>query len=282
LDNPKGERKKMSFKYGFLSLLALCLCLLAIFKSIVWTRPLDQVSDNVVEEKSEDKSKAPQAIGVQKDPNPIRFHAFIAEKNIFSPERKDFPIAPIQQRAAVRPQVVLYGVTIAGDYQAASIVSPGRPLMKGERETLTLKVGEKIGEYKLAKVLPDRITLQNTNDSFEVLLYDPRAPKKRVEVKAEAKLPATTGPSPAPAVSPAPQAALPATAAAPASAEKPKEPTQQQVAPLPTGPQPPLPYSARPFVLRERRQRPVFLPQTGAPTGGPPATAGPTQGSTGS
>lgn len=273
----------MRMKYGLLSFLAFCICLFTLLKTYkVWTYPSGEVSENLAERKSVEKPKTLPEIEVQPNPNFVRSPILIAEKNIFSPERKDFPVPPVQQKAAVRPQVVLYGVTIAGDYQAASIVSPGRPLMKGERETLTLKVGGKIGEYKLAKVLPDRITLQNTSDSFEVLLYDPRAPKKRVEVRAEAKLPAATSPSPAPAASAAPQAALPATAAAPTSAEKPKEPTQQQVAPPPTGPQPPLPYSARPFVLRERRQRPVFLPQTGAPMGGPPATAGPTQGSTGS
>jgi FKBP-type peptidyl-prolyl cis-trans isomerase len=78
--------------------------------------------------------------------------------------------------------VILYGVTIAGDFQAASLVNPGRPLKKGERETMTVKIGEKIGEYKLAKIQPDRITMESNGDSFEVLLYDSRNPKKRMEV----------------------------------------------------------------------------------------------------
>lgn len=86
----------------------------------------------------------------------------------------------------VRPQIVLYGVTIFGDYQSASVVNPGRPLRKGERETLTIKIGEKIGEYKLAKVLSDRITLEAEEDTFEVLLYDPKMPKKELILRLTA------------------------------------------------------------------------------------------------
>ena len=262
----------MSMKYGLLSLLALCLCLFAIFKSVaVWTYPLDQVSDNVIGKKLEEKPKAPPAIEAQKNPNSVRPPILIAEKNIFSPERKDFPIVSVESSSVnVRPQVILYGVTIAGNFQAASITSPGRPLLKGERETLTLKVGEKIGQYKLAKVLPDRIRFQNTNDSFEVLLYDPKKSKKKIEMIAEANPPAVTSPSPpTPAVS-QPSPGVPPASLPPQDAiEKPKEPVRQQVTPLPTGPQPPLPYFARPNVIRGRR--PMYFPQTGAPMQEPTA-----------
>ena len=48
---------------------------------------------------------------------------------------------------------------------------------------MTLKIGEKIGEYKLAKILPDRITMEATGDSFDVLLYDPKVPKKKPEIR---------------------------------------------------------------------------------------------------
>ena len=129
----------------------------------------------------------------------------LVEQNIFNPERKEFPIFPTEtiKKPLARPQVVLFGVTIAGDYQSASIVQIGRSLRKGEREMLTLKVGERIGEYKLASILPDRITLEAEGDTFEVLLYDTAKPKTRTAVKTESKpvsitstLPGPTGPSP--------------------------------------------------------------------------------------
>ncbi|MDP2972873.1 MAG: hypothetical protein Q8P64_27235 [Deltaproteobacteria bacterium] len=129
----------------------------------------------------------------------------LAEKNIFNPERKEFPIFPTEtiKKPLARPQVVLFGVTIAGDYQSASIVQIGRSLRKGEREMLTLKVGERIGEFKLVSIMPDRINLEAEGDTFEVLLYDTAKPKTRTAVKTESKpvsitstLPGPTGPSP--------------------------------------------------------------------------------------
>lgn len=111
----------------------------------------------------------------------------LAGRNIFSPERREFSTSTSDgaRKPLVRPHVILYGVTIAGDFKSATLVQSGRPLRKGEREMLTLKVGESIGEYKLAKVLPDRVTLEAEGDSFEILLYDPARPKQRVAVKTE-------------------------------------------------------------------------------------------------
>ena len=48
---------------------------------------------------------------------------------------------------------------------------------------MILKIGDRIGEYKLAKILPDRIALEAMEDAFEVLLCDPAKPKKRIYEK---------------------------------------------------------------------------------------------------
>ncbi len=127
------------------------------------------------------------ALAAKEEPESAQSFRMIAEKNIFNPERKDFPSAglnPVEQpKPVIRPQVILSGVVIFDDYQAASVSSPGRPLRKGEREAMTLKLGDKIGEYKLAKIADDRITLEAAGDSFQVLLHDGKKPKTRVEVK---------------------------------------------------------------------------------------------------
>ena len=93
----------------------------------------------------------------------------------------------------------LYGVTIVGDYKSASISYAGRPLQKGEREVMTAKIGDRIGQFQLVKILEDRIGLEHPKDRFEVLLYDTRAPKKRVAVKTENKPTAVTSTVPGPA-----------------------------------------------------------------------------------
>jgi hypothetical protein len=191
----------MSLKYFFSTFLLLfVVALLGIKNYEVWTQPIEGAAENELTRKQrKDLQAAPIVMGSQKEKNSIASYILIAEKNIFNPERKDFPVAPVEQNTPrVRPQIILHGVAVSEDYQAASITNPGRPLRKGERETLTVKIGEKIGEYKLSKVLPDRIILEDTNDSFEVLLYDPKMPKKRALVQTENKPAAIISATPAP------------------------------------------------------------------------------------
>lgn len=167
-------------------------------------------------------------LAVKEEPKSVQPFRIIAEKNIFNPERKEFTpsglLSTEQPKPVVRPQVILSGVVISDNYQAASVSSPGRPLRKGEREAMTLKLGSKIGEYKLAKIAEDRITMEAGGDSFEVLLYDPKKPKARIEVKtAEVKAPELKSAQPAPA-------ALPAVETAKAeSLKKPVEPAKEGV-----------------------------------------------------
>jgi hypothetical protein len=218
----------MSLKYGLLNFLLLCMGLsLALINYEVWTQPMEPTRGNEEATRSGNKPE-PVLISEKGNDSPaVNSYLSIAEKNIFSPERMDFPTttAMVQtKKPMARPQIVLYGVAIVGDYQSATVVNPGRVLRKEERESMTLKIGEKIGEYKLAKILPDRITMEATGDSFDVLLYDPKVPKKRAQTQiADAK---TGQPSPvatgAEIQKPGPQAT-----------DKPKEPTPERVTPSP-------------------------------------------------
>jgi hypothetical protein len=242
----------MSSKYGFLSFLVLGAVLLLIFENYeLWTQPIKFVPKKKAAKRSQSKPEGkpgvPSTKGTEKDPTSIKSYIVIAEKNIFSPERKDFPIpAGNGKKELVRPQVVLYGVTILGDYQAASIANPGRPLRKGERETFSVKPGERIGEYKLTKILSDRITLEAEGDTFEVLLYDSKMPKKRTDVRTEVKPTAPTGTQPVPA-GPAPRTT--ATASTPTPPRPIPPAAQGRVAtpapPVPVSPSAPAPYTRR-------------------------------------
>ncbi len=172
----------MSFKYWMLCIVLFIIILLLAVKSYdALTHPLKLMPDRGAAKKSQARTENFQAMGVVTKPASTAPYNLIAEKNIFSPVRKDFqgtgPGSTLN--TAIRPQIILYGVTIARNYQSALLVNPGRSLKKGERDSMTLKLGERIGEYKLAKVLSDRITLEAQGDAFEVLLYDPKAPKKR-------------------------------------------------------------------------------------------------------
>ena len=262
----------MSLKYGILCLLLSFIVLILVLKNVdIWTHPLELPPGKGAEKKAEKKPEAPAMVREPKDTTSIKSYILISEKNIFHPERKEFPILQVEgKKPVVRPQVVLYGVTITGDYQTATLANPGRPLKKGERESMTLKTGDQIGEYKLAKIALDRITLEAGEDSFEVLLYDPRAPKKRVEVKTETKPATVTSAQPAPA--PRTTGSLPSTAptggpvptSPPTSigTSKPTAPGEQVATPPPTIP-------VRPTVPStdiRRGRRPFYTPPPSTPT----------------
>jgi hypothetical protein len=179
---------------GHLKLLALLLTLISLaFVVRVERSALAQTtSDKETIKKSGEKIETPPAAGAPRQITPGSASS-ISEKNIFNPARRDFPAQP-GLKPVVRPQIILYGVTIAGDYQAASIVNPGRTLHRGEREIITLRVGEQIGGYKLVKISPDRILMEGPEDFFEVFLYDSRSAKRRSDVKTDNQQAAVTNP----------------------------------------------------------------------------------------
>jgi hypothetical protein len=258
----------VTLKYGVLCLFALLIAILLAFKNYeIWMMPLDVPLEKAAPKKSSVKPEGSPPPGEQKDPKAapsIASYIFIAEKNPFHPDRKEFPVvtaaAPVEvKKPVVRPQVTLFGVTISGDYRSAFISYPGRPLQKGEREVATVKIGDRVGEYKLARILEDRIGLETPEDHFEVLLYDGKTPKKRVYVRTESSTP--PAPAGAPPVPSAP-GGPPAAAGAPVRGGVAGAP-----APTPAAPVVPAP-STPPTSPRSRRWSGA-KPSSGAnPSGG--------------
>jgi hypothetical protein len=249
-----------SWRYGIFSLLLFVAVVLLVMKNYdVWTQPMEPLQGEGRAKKGETRVEGAPVTGRQKEATSIASTIAISEKNIFHPDRREFSLTtPEQSKPMSRPQIILYGITIAKDYQAASLVHPGRPLQKGEREMITLKIGEKVGEYKLAKILPDRITMESGDDSFDVLLYDASAPKKRAVVRTEVRPPEVKSTAPAP--SPPAPVPVPKAAVAP----KPGEPSRERVmeAPLPR-PVTPAPPSY-PSTLRGRRPVSPYTPPESA------------------
>ena len=200
----------MSSRYSiFCVILSIIVLGLGFENYEIWSQSASMIIKREVPKKPDGKPETfPPALAPKEAP-PREGYKVVAEKNIFNPERKEFPVAAgddVSKRPNVRPQVTLYGVVVSGDYQSATVVNPGRPLQKGEREARTVRVGEKIGDYKVAKILEDRIVMENAGDTFEVLLYDPSAPKRRMDVKPAAPPVAVTSSTGSPASSPTPGA----------------------------------------------------------------------------
>lgn len=252
-------------------LLSVIVGLLAYYNYEVWLRPFPQLPMKEAPKRTEGKPRAegPAAAQVPKETVPSGYIRVISEKNIFSPDRKEFAITPGGDpiRPVTRPQVVLHGVVIAEKTQMAMIVNPGRPLRKGEREAMTLKIGDRVGEYKLAQVMPDKIVLEAPGDTFEVLLIDPKAPKKRVDVRTATPPVAVTSTAGVVAGAPPPPMAPPAVPAGSPAAM----PAVPGATPSPI-PRPVMPTPAIPSTLPGPMGP---TPQVGVPTPmpGPPAPA---------
>lgn len=248
----------MSWRYALLCLfLFFAVFLLAVKNYELWKNPIVPVPEKREIKKIDAKVEGPPNIGKQPGTSSIKPYTVISEKNIFHPDRKEFSFD--QSKPLARPQVVLYGVTISEDYKSASIAYPGRPLKKGEREMMTVKLGEQIGEYKLAKVLPDRITLEAAEDSFDVLLFDSSMPKRRTFTRTEIKPPTATSPTP---TSPPPPGSVGTPSPIPPQrVPRPGEPLREGTIEVPVpGSVPPAPVPPPGYYLRGRM--PIRPPST--------------------
>ena len=259
----------MSLRYGILNLVVFIIVILLASKTYrAWTNPIEVTPEREVIKKTLEKVKSPPIAGDKNESLNLSSYITISEKNIFSPDRKDFPTQtkPQVKKPVVRPQISLYGVTLADDYQSACIGNSASPAKKGEREAMTVKIGDRIGEYKLAKILPDRIALEAMADTFEVLLYDHTKPKKRIYAKTETKAAEITTTIPASSSSSASPQIIPAQEPPKAAASIRERTTKT---PLPR-PAPPAPSPSP----RSRRAAP-YAPGTSAPTGPPEPLRGP-------
>jgi hypothetical protein len=257
----------MSSRYGVLGFLLFFVVLLLAYKNYeTWSQPIEWAAPKEGTKKPEGKGDPSPAVEGAPKSSPSDSVSLIAQNNIFNPDRKEFPVLTSvtaeQAKPVVRPQIVLYGVMITDDYQTASIINPGRPMLKGEREIKTLKLGDRVGDYKITKILPDRITVEALGDSFEVFLYDPKTPKKRSEVKTTSRPAEVTSTLPAPPTAPAPPGIRPPTSPHPPSSapESAKDRVIEGQAPRPVTPAP-VPDAD---IWRGRRSpRPAASPESG-------------------
>jgi len=229
----------MSPRYGILcAFLFLFILLLSYENYETWSSPGALAYKKEGDKKGEGKPEPLPGIPAAKDAAPRQSFDIVSEKNIFNPDRKEFSsqATPGMGKPITRPPITLYGVVIAENYQIASIINPGRPLHKGEREIKTIKIGDSVGEYKLTKIMQDRIVLEGGEDSFEVLLYDPRSPKKRLEVKTPSVPAAITSAVPS-APFPEVRPTVPPAAVAPPPATPPS-PRPTTPVPVPRSPSP--------------------------------------------
>ncbi|MFI5174825.1 MAG: hypothetical protein ACHQKY_08215 [Terriglobia bacterium] len=102
-----------------------------------------------------------QAVEKQKSAEALRKnYMVIASRNLLSPDRND----QIAQEDVARPRPpkpVLFGVINLSEAKLAMMSSPGT------RDFRSLKVGDKIGEYTLTRILSNKVELKWENETVE-------------------------------------------------------------------------------------------------------------------
>lgn len=197
----------MARKYYLINLLLILIIVFLVKKNYrEWRSPLA-----VREESASSKQRTMVVVssspaGKKEIPDPAVFRS-VSEKNVFSPDRKEFPVLlvnPAIKKPPVRPNVQLFGVTLGPDFHSAIINNPTRRADKGERETITVIEGDRVGEYKVTSITEDRITLESSGDSFDVVLYDP-AKQTRLSAIAPTRTPTPPTPTVPPVYTPPPR-----------------------------------------------------------------------------
>ncbi|RPJ36142.1 MAG: hypothetical protein EHM27_16200, partial [Deltaproteobacteria bacterium] len=143
----------MSRKYNILNLILFSVVLFAAGMNYeTWSHPNGFTKVVVTPVAGLKNQSQPIAPAVKEETESFQSYGIIAERNIFSSDRKEFSSPSLvlaeAPKSNPRPQVILFGIVVSDDYQSASVSVPGRPLKKGERETMTLKPGDRIGAYK--------------------------------------------------------------------------------------------------------------------------------------
>jgi hypothetical protein len=149
----------------------------------------------------------------------------VATKNLFSPDRTDvkedetsgtdpLPILSAEVEKNLKG-MSLYGVIIADGYQKAMVVDKTlkrQPVRRrtpvpapGQGETLWVRVGDVVGDFKVAAIAPDKISLEAGGGSYDLFLHDTENPKSRPGFKTASgpSVVIQTGGAPSPPVAPA-------------------------------------------------------------------------------
>ena len=138
------------------------------------------------------KSRADRKIVYRRN-LPIAAYEVIANKNLFSNDRKeklpDKPPPTLSRVIAAKPldrRFALFGVIIAGDQKEALVSNIAKKSAK-EKETIWVKVGDKIGDLNVAEIQAEQIIITRGGSTYTVRLSDPNKYKKRSVTRKRSK-----------------------------------------------------------------------------------------------
>lgn len=188
-------------------LINIVLALFAVFFGIKAYRVWFEGETTALEEMQPVERTKPQPKKkiVKKRIPPESDYAAVVEKNLFSQDRANLKQKESakesggQQVKVSLKEIILYGVVIMDDYQAALISDlrqrqgrdrkhpPRRTPKAADRRTKWVRVHDTMGDFRVTDIKKDRILLAEGAKEYEILLYDQNKQKRRVAVKKDAK-----------------------------------------------------------------------------------------------
>jgi len=163
--------------------------------------------------KAQPRRKSKKRISKKMAP-PESAYDLVVDKNLFSPERNEAKPEKKKESAEAKPKdsrvdklamasfkkIVLHGVVIADNYKAAlvtdikkkTVPAKGRSSIRRRqkavaKELIWVKVGDDLGDFKVADIMEDRVLLKKGSENYDVLLYDENKPKSRKSAVTKAK-----------------------------------------------------------------------------------------------
>ena len=161
-------------------LINLALAALVVFSGIkaadVWFQDDGSVLNRKVSEKPADR--VPEKKIFRRPVPPETTYGPILEKNIFSPERKEYLPPPeagpeVKQEATELEipgkKVVLYGVILMDGYKKALVTNLDRKAK--EREVVWIEEGQSLGNFRVSRIEKTKVVVQGNNQEYEISLY---------------------------------------------------------------------------------------------------------------
>jgi len=177
-------------------LINLALAVLVVFSGIkaadVWFDDDGSVLNSKVSERPAER--APEKKISREAVPPETAFEVVLEKNIFSPNRKEY-LPPPEGSAENKPEVaelripgkkvVLYGVVLMEGYRKALVTNLEK---KGkERDVLWIREGEAYGDFKVSRIEKDKVFLEGNGQEYEIALYGDDKPQRQAVSVSEGK-----------------------------------------------------------------------------------------------
>jgi hypothetical protein len=177
--------------------LAALIVFFGIMSFDVWSKGDEKIPE-LQTGKSSEKPLPGKGI-VERAMPPESTYGIVADKNLFSSNRLE-SIPEKQKPGPLKISeklIFLYGVVVTGDRKQALINNPesGPESGKSRAKDKWIKVGDTLGNFSVADIQKDRITLTDGANTHEILLFDKNKPARQTTIaeKSEAPTVVSTG-----------------------------------------------------------------------------------------